>query len=115
MNKYTYIGPKSINGVDISMLSIHASKLQIRHNSIAYLLADSRFFLDFEYQGGVKSTFSGVFDSQQGRDRKLQFWSYPSEILNLKSSNINETLGHTTLVKPLNTYMTCTSKKQMRL
>ena len=63
MNKYTYVGPKSINGVDISMLSIHASKLQIRHNSVAYLLADdSGLFLDFEYQGGVKSTVSGVFD-----------------------------------------------------
>ena len=25
-------------------------------------LADSGFFLDFQYQGGVKSTVSGVFD-----------------------------------------------------
>ena len=28
---------------------------------------------------------------------KLQFWSYPSEILNFKASNTNETLHHTPL------------------
>ena len=28
---------------------------------------------------------------------KIQFWSQPSEILDLKSSNTNETLGHTPL------------------
>ena len=28
---------------------------------------------------------------------KLQFWSWHSEILNLKSSNTNTTLGHTPL------------------
>ena len=29
---------------------------------IVYTLADSGFFLDFEYQGGVKYTVSGVFE-----------------------------------------------------
>ena len=52
--------------------------------------------------------------AKRAEEGKLQFWSWPSEILNLKSSNINETLfvdllwPHSTLIskllKPLNTY-----------
>ena len=60
--------------------------------------------------GGVKSTVSGVFEdlkftegykqtetANRADTGKLQFWSQPSEILKLKSSNTNETLGHTPL------------------
>ena len=31
--------------------------------------------------------------AKRAEEGKLQFWSWPSEILNLKSSNINETFG----------------------
>ena len=68
----------------------------------------------------MKSTVSGVFEDlkfiiQETRSKipvsalwlsQLNFWYQPSEILNLKSTNTNETLGHTplssqNLVKPL--------------
>ena len=59
-------------------------------DSLVYLvltLADSGFFKNFLYQGGVKSTVSWVFEDlkfkiSEGYD---QNWSEPSEILNLRS------------------------------
>ena len=72
-------------------------------------LADSRFFKNFLYQCGVKSTVSWVFEdlkfkisegyvgvflnwAESGKD---QFWSEPSEILNLRSSTTPETVAFT--------------------
>jgi hypothetical protein len=43
------------------------------------VLADSGFFKDFEYQGGVKSTVSGAFRRLQAKAGKFQFWSEPSD------------------------------------
>ena len=69
-------------------------------------LADSGFFKNFLYQGGVKSIVSWVFEDlkfkiSEGYDQnwadsgKHQFWSEPSEILNLWSSNTPKTVGFT--------------------
>ena len=62
-----------------------------------FTLADSGFFENFLYQGGVKSTVSWVFEDlkfkiSEGYD---QFWSEPSEVLNLRSSNTQETVEFT--------------------
>jgi hypothetical protein len=76
------------------------------------ILADSGFFKNFLYQGGVKSTVSWVFEDlkykiSEGYDQnwcfpdtanwavsgKHQFWSEPSEILNLRSSTTPETVA----------------------
>ena len=56
------------------------------------MLADSGFFENFLYQGGVRSTVSWVFEDlkfkiSEGYD---QNWSEPSEILNLRSSTTPE-------------------------
>ena len=71
------------------------------------LLADSGFFINFLYQGGVKSTVSWVFEdlkfkSSEGynlnwcfQSGKHQFWSEPSEILNLRSSTTAEDVAFT--------------------
>ena len=61
------------------------------------ILADSGFFKNSLYQGGVKSTVSCVFKDlkfkiSEGYD---QFWSEPSEILNLRSSTTPETVAFT--------------------
>ena len=60
-------------------------------------LADSGFFKNFLYQGGVKSTVSWVFEDlkfkiSEGYD---QFGSEPFEILNLRSSTTPETVVFT--------------------
>ena len=60
-------------------------------------LADSVFFENFLYQGGVKAKVSGVvedlkFKISEGSD---QFWMWPSESLNLRSSNTQETVDFT--------------------
>ena len=81
------------------------------------ILADSGFFKNFLYQGGVNSTVSGVLEDltfkilegsdqnwscpesallavstgQTGADSgQLQFWSEPSKILNVRSSSTPE-------------------------
>ena len=81
-------------------------------------LADSEFLFNFYYQGGMKSTVSGVFEDlkfkiTEGCDQNLcfpdsaqlaetanwvesgkhQFGSEPSEILNLRSSTTPETVA----------------------
>ena len=72
------------------------------------ILADSGFSLNFLYQGGVKSTVSWVFEDikskiSEGYDQNWCFpdcpasclslaGSGPSEILNLRSSNTQETI-----------------------
>ena len=88
-------------------------------------LADSGSFLDCQYQGGVKPTVFGVFEALKFKiSRRLepklvislvcpvsclsldetanwaeagnhQFWSEPSEILSLRSSNTPETVDFT--------------------
>ena len=60
-------------------------------------LADSGFFKNFLYQGGVRATVSWVFEDlkfkiSEGYD---QFWSEPSEVLNLRSSTTPETVAST--------------------
>ena len=51
------------------------------------------------YQGIVKATVSGVFEVAETANRadsgQLQFWSEPSQILNLRSSNTSETVAFT--------------------
>ena len=61
------------------------------------MLADSGFFKNFLYQGGVKSTISWVFEDlelkiSEGYD---QLWSEPYQILNLRSSTTPETVAFT--------------------
>ena len=61
------------------------------------ILADSGFFKNFLYQGGVKSIVFWVFEDlkfkiSEGYD---QFGSEPSEILNLRSSTTPETIAFT--------------------
>ena len=60
-------------------------------------LADSRFSLASLYQGGVKSTVSRVFEDLKFKilEGSDQFWSQPSEILNIRSSTIPETVDFT--------------------
>ena len=70
---------------------------KIKSQSQIYRLADSGFFKHFLYQGGVKSTVFWVledlkFKISEGYD---QFWSEPSEILNLRSSTTPETVTFT--------------------
>ena len=70
------------------------------------MLGDSGDFQTSRYQGIVKATASGVFEdlkfkivgclslaetANRADSRQLQFWSEPSEILNLRSSNTPET------------------------
>ena len=61
---------------------------------ITYTLADSGFFKNFLYQGGMKSTVSWVFEDLKFKISD-QFGSEPSEILNLRSSTIPETVAFT--------------------
>ena len=69
-------------------------------------LADSGSFKNFLYPGGVKSTVSWVFEdlkfkNSEGYDQNwcfpdsAQFWSEPSEILNLRSSTTQEIVAFT--------------------
>ena len=60
----------------------HAKKKQKK----LFTLGDSGFFQTSRYQGIVKATVSGVFED-------LQFWSEPSEILNVRSSSTPETVA----------------------
>ena len=55
------------------------------------------FFLNFLYQGGVKSTVSWVFEDLKFKisEGYNQNWSEPSEILNLRSSTTPETVAFT--------------------
>ena len=50
------------------------------------------------YQGGVKATVSGVVEDPKFKisEGSNQFWSQPSEILILRSSNTQETVDFTT-------------------
>ena len=70
------------------------------------MLADSGFFKNFLYQGGVKSTDFWVFEDLKFKFQKAetanwaesgkhQFGSEPSEILNLRSSTTPETVAFT--------------------
>ena len=59
---------------------------------VVYKLADSGFFLDFWYQGGVKSTVFGIFE---GLRFKIQKARTKIEVLNLKTSNTLETVDFT--------------------
>ena len=47
------------------------------------------------YQGILKATVSEVFEDFKFKisEGQLQFWSEPSEILNLRSSNTQETVA----------------------
>ena len=55
------------------------------------------FFIDFQYQGGMESTVSGVFEDLKFKVSECydQFWSKSSEILNLRSSTTPETVAFT--------------------
>ena len=48
-----------------------------------FTLADSEFVLDFRYQGGVKSTVSGVFEDLKFKisEGYKQNWSCPGSAL----------------------------------
>ena len=62
-----------------------------------YMLADSGVFKNVLYQGGVRSTVSWVFEDLNFKfsDGYDQIFSEPSEIFNLKSSTIPETVAFT--------------------
>ena len=60
-------------------------------------LADSRFFKNFLYQGGVKSTVSWIYENLKFKilEGYNQNWSEPSEILKLRSSTTPKTVAFT--------------------
>ena len=77
-------------------MALYSSSVYVLFATL-YALADSGFFKNFLYQGGVKSTVSWVFEDlkfkiSEGYD---QNWSEPSEILNLRSSTTPETVAFT--------------------
>ena len=61
------------------------------------MLVDSGVFKYVLYQGGVRSTVSWVFEDLNFKfsDGYDQIFSEPSEIFNLKSSTIPETVAFT--------------------
>ena len=61
------------------------------------ILADSRFFKNSLYQGGVKCTVFWVFEDLKFKISEIydQNWSEPSEILDLRSSTTPETVAFT--------------------
>ena len=65
--------------------------------SAIYILADSGFFKNFLYQGGVKSTVSGVFEDLKFKisEGYQQNWSFPVSALLAVSVNSKN------LVRPL--------------
>ena len=78
--------------------------MMLWQNKYVCTLAESGFFKNFLYQ--VKSTVSWVFEDlkfkiSEGYDPNwcfpdsAQFWSKPSEILNLRSSTTPETVAFT--------------------
>ena len=91
------------------MRIVSSTKSRIRQEPSVYTLANSGFYKNFLYQGGVKSTVSWVFEDlkfkiSEGYDQnwcfpdwaqsgKVQFWSESSEILNLRSSTTPETVA----------------------
>ena len=59
------------------------------------MLADSDFFLDFQYQGGVKSTVFGVFEDlkfkiSEGYD---QNWCFPASAQLAVSAKLRQPTG----------------------
>ena len=101
--KIRYISTKierQLNKILITLYSLTKGPSKIAWNMYTwyvYVLADSKFLKNFLYQGGVKSTVSWVFEDlklkiSEGYD---QFWSKPSEILNLRSSTTPETVAFT--------------------
>ena len=67
---------------------------------IIYPIGCVTFSYTSRYQGIFKSTISGVFEdlslaetANSAESGQLQFWSEPSEILNLRSPNTQETVA----------------------
>ena len=82
--------------IQIAMATFYCCHLDCIYFTV-YILADSMFFFNFLFQGGVKSTVSWVFEDfkfeiSEGYD---QFGSEPSKILSLRTSATPETVAFT--------------------